>query len=66
MRSVNILSLYVPGCDISDLFMCIVKCLRSLICFLLFIPACEIPNCFWIYVPGYVVFDLFVGIYPRV
>lgn len=66
VRSVNILSLYeyVPGCSISGLFMCIVKHLRSLICFLLFVPGCEIPNCLWVYVPGCVVSDLFVGVYP--
>lgn len=39
------LSLYVPGCDISSFFMCIVKCLKSLIYFLLFLPGCKIPNC---------------------
>lgn len=55
-----------PRIDISDLFMCIVKLVRSLICFLLFVPGWEISNCLWVYVPGCVVSDLFVGIYHRV
>ena len=37
-----------------------------LICFLLFVPGCEIPSCLWICVPGCVVSDLFWGACPNV